>query len=114
MTGKAQLFYFRLLGGGVGHAGEVLCRSGHVIELCDYAYGLPGRHFLTSRSAACMDTENPFFSPTTHASKVIRSASFGNPVDYNSCILLAMIGMIFFFGTIHCVGGAGDCGKWKP
>ena len=49
-----------------------------------------------------------FFLPLTHASKAIRSASFGNPVNYSSYLLLAIIGVVFFFGAIHCVNRARD------
>ena len=49
-----------------------------------------------------------FFLPLTHASKAIRAASFGNPVNYSSYLLLAIIGVVFFFGAIHCVNRARD------
>ncbi|MCD6306336.1 MAG: ABC transporter permease [Deltaproteobacteria bacterium] len=49
-----------------------------------------------------------FFLPLTHTSKAIRSASFGNPVNYSSYLLLAIIGVVFFFGAIHCVNRARD------
>ncbi|HDM76929.1 MAG TPA: ABC transporter, partial [Deltaproteobacteria bacterium] len=49
-----------------------------------------------------------FFLPLTHASKTIRSASFGNPVNYSSCLLLAIIGGFFFLAAIHCVNAARD------
>ncbi len=49
-----------------------------------------------------------FFLPLTHASKAIRASAYGHPVDYSSYLLLAIIGVVFFFGAIHCVNRARD------
>jgi Nod factor-specific ABC transporter NodJ protein len=47
-----------------------------------------------------------FFLPLTHASKAIRSASYGNLPDLFSYFLLAVIGCFFISISIYCVNKA--------
>jgi ABC-2 type transport system permease protein len=47
-----------------------------------------------------------FFLPLTHASKAIRSASYGNLSDLFSYLLLAVIGCVFISISIYCVNKA--------
>jgi len=49
-----------------------------------------------------------YFLPLTHASKAIRSTSFGSMPDLFSFFLLAIIGGIFFFIAFNCVNRARD------
>ncbi len=49
-----------------------------------------------------------FLLPLTHASKAIRSAAYGNPVNYSSFYLLAIIGLVLFFSAVYCVNKARD------
>jgi ABC-type multidrug transport system permease subunit len=46
--------------------------------------------------------------PLTHASRAIRSASFGYTPDYFSYLLLAVLGCLFFFMAFRCVNSARD------
>jgi len=48
------------------------------------------------------------FVPLTHASKAIRSASFGDPVELSSYLLLAFAGLIFFLLAVSLVNRARD------
>lgn len=48
------------------------------------------------------------FLPLTHASKAIRSASYGNPVPCSSYLILMGIGGAFFLISIFCVNRARD------
>lgn len=49
-----------------------------------------------------------YFLPLTHASKAIRSASFGSPAHCSSYLLLIGIGLLFFLISIFCVNMARD------
>lgn len=49
-----------------------------------------------------------FFMPLTHASKAIRTASFGNLPDLSSYLILAGIGCLFFIISVLCVNQAKD------
>lgn len=49
-----------------------------------------------------------FFLPLTHASKAIRAAAFGQKTDIYDYVLLASIGCLFFFISVHCVNRAKD------
>lgn len=49
-----------------------------------------------------------FLLPLTHASKAIRTASFGKVPDLTSYLLLAVTGCIFFFIAFQCVSRARD------
>jgi ABC-type multidrug transport system permease subunit len=46
--------------------------------------------------------------PLTHASRAIRSASFGHTPNYSSYLLLAVLGGIFFLMAFRCVNSARD------
>ncbi len=46
--------------------------------------------------------------PLPHASKAIRSAAFGDPVELSSCFFLAITGAIFFLLAISLVNRARD------
>ena len=46
--------------------------------------------------------------PLTHASHVIRASAFGNPINYSSYILLAVIGISLFFISVGLVNKARD------
>ena len=48
------------------------------------------------------------FLPLTHASKAIRAAAFGNPPDFSSYMLLALLGAVFFVLAFHWVNRARD------
>jgi len=49
-----------------------------------------------------------FFVPLSHASKVIRGASFGEPVSLSSFLFLAGVGAAFFFMAVCFVNRARD------
>ena len=49
-----------------------------------------------------------FFLPLTHASRVIRSASFAKAVSLYSCGLLGVIGTVLFVFAVYCVNRAKD------
>jgi len=46
--------------------------------------------------------------PLTHASKAIRSASFGGPAALSSCLFLALTGLILFLIAVSLVNKARD------
>jgi ABC-type multidrug transport system permease subunit len=46
------------------------------------------------------------FLPLTHASKAIRAAAFGDPPDFSSYLLLALLGAVFFVLAFHWVNRA--------
>ncbi|MGO9312180.1 MAG: ABC transporter permease [Syntrophobacteraceae bacterium] len=46
------------------------------------------------------------FLPLTHASKAIRAAAFGQPPDFSSYLLLAVLGTVLFVLAYHCVNRA--------
>ncbi|MBL0700201.1 MAG: ABC transporter permease [Desulfosarcina sp.] len=49
-----------------------------------------------------------FLLPLTHASKAIRTASFGNTPDYSSYIILFLTGVLFIIISFMCVNRARD------
>ena len=46
------------------------------------------------------------FLPLTHASRAIRAAAFGDPPDFSSYLLLALLGAVFFVLAFHWVNRA--------
>jgi ABC-2 type transport system permease protein len=48
------------------------------------------------------------FLPLTHAARTIRGASFGQPTDLRSYLVLAVMGVVFFVAAFYCVNRARD------
>ena len=46
--------------------------------------------------------------PLSHASKAVRTSAFGNAPDVSSYVVLAVLGLLFFFLALKCVNQARD------
>jgi ABC-2 type transport system permease protein len=68
---------------------------------------LGGTFFPTERMPSWVQHGLQFL-PITHAAKGIRAAAYGNTPDLHSCLVLAILGVVFFVAAFQCVNRAKD------